>query len=104
MTFYTADTQGYLLRIKLTPNAAQNGFRGLIYDEKGQAFLKGFVTVIPEKGKANKALVVLLAKQLKTAKNSISLISGETDHYKKIYIRIQPSADFNNRLDSLIKE
>ena len=54
MTFFTADDKGYLLKIKLTPNSAQNGFKGVFCDEKGNVFLKGTVTVVPEKGKANK--------------------------------------------------
>ena len=65
MTFFTADDKGYLLKIKLTPNSAQNGFKGVFCDEKGNVFLKGTVTVVPEKGKANKELIALLAKALK---------------------------------------
>ncbi len=68
MTFFTADDKGYLLKIKLTPNSAQNGFKGVFCDEKGNVFLKGTVTVVPEKGKANKELIALLAKTLKIAK------------------------------------
>lgn len=104
MTFFTADDKGYLLKIKLTPNSAQNGFKGVFCDEKGNVFLKGTVTVVPERGKANKELIALLAKTLKIAKSKIKIISGETDHFKKIYIETTPSLDFSNKLAALTKE
>lgn len=104
MTFFTADDKGYLLKIKLAPNSAQNGFKGVFCDEKGDIFLKATVTVVPEKGKANKELIALLAKTLKIAKSKITLISGETDHFKKIYIEMLPSPDFSDKLAALTKE
>ena len=73
-------------------------------DEKGNIFLKATVTVVPEKGKANKELIALLAKTLKIAKSKITLISGETDHFKKIYIETAPSPDFSDKLAALTKE
>ena len=104
MTFFTADDKGYLLKIKLAPNSAKNGFKGVFCDEKGNIFLKATVTVVPEKGKANKALTVLLAQTLKIAKNKITLVSGDTDHLKKLRINVLPSAEFTLKLTNLIKE
>lgn len=77
---------GCLLRVKLTPNASFCGFKDTVADADGTMFLKAYVRVAPEKGKANAELIKLLAKTLKTAKSNISVISGTTEHYKKIYI------------------
>lgn len=104
MTFFTADNTGYFIRIKLAPGASFNGFKGVFCDEKNQVYLKGAVTVVPEKGKANKELIALLAKTLKVAKTQIKIVSGETDNYKKLYIEIPPSPEFSAKLAALLKE
>ena len=49
--------------------------------------LKVCVTQSPEKGKANKAVIELLAKSLKLRKSQIELLSGETSHQKRFLIR-----------------
>lgn len=77
---------GYILRIKLTPNASFCGFKDMVCDANGVSYLKAYVKTVPEKGRANDELIKLLSKKLKIAKSSISIISGQTDHYKKIYI------------------
>lgn len=104
MSFFSTEKESYLLRIKLAPGASFNGFRGIFCDEKKLEFLKCCVTAIPEKGKANKALTVLLAQTLKIAKNKITLVSGDTDHLKKLRINVLPSAEFTLKLTNLIKE
>lgn len=53
------------LLVRLTPKAAQNKVQGWATDETGQKILKASVTAVPEKGKANEALITLLAKTLK---------------------------------------
>ena len=49
------------------------------------------VTVPPEGGKANRAVVELIAKKLKIPKSSVEIVAGETSRIKKIYIE---GADF----------
>ena len=41
---------------------------------------------MPEKGKANKELIALLAKKLSVAKSQCEIVSGELDRYKRIKI------------------
>ena len=77
---------GCLLRVKLTPNASFCGFKGTVADADGTLYLKTYVQVAPEKGKANDELIKMLAKKLKIAKSNISVIGGATEHYKKIYM------------------
>lgn len=104
MAFFETFKTGYLLRIKLAPSSSFCGFRGIYADEKGNEFLKAAVTVVPEKGKANKELIRLLSKELGIAKSQITLISGETEHLKKLYLEIPQTAEFSVRLHGLIKE
>lgn len=70
------------LAVRLTPNGGRDALDGIEADGKGEAFLKARVTAVPEKGKANKALILLIAKSLRIAKSSVSLISGETARKK----------------------
>lgn len=80
------------LSIKLTPKASRNEIQGWISDAEGKPVLKCSVTTVPEKGKANEALIELLAKRLKIAKSSITLIRGDTDRNKVLEIGMETEA------------
>ena len=104
MTFFEANTSGWILRIKLTPNASFNGLRDLYVNSDGIVFLRAYVTVIAEKGKANEALIKMLAKQLKVSKQQLRIISGETGHCKKIQLISDINAETEKRINDLYKE
>lgn len=104
MTFFAPYKTGYVVRIKLTPNAASSGFKGIIDGADGEKYLKASVTAAPEKGKANKDLINMLSRQLKISKQAFSVIFGQTDHYKKIYIDIDRAEEFSKRLQTLWRE
>ena len=74
------------LSVKLTPNAGRDGIDGTEAGADGETLLKARVTAVPEKGKANKALIELLAKSLKLPKSSLSIISGDTARKKILRI------------------
>ncbi|RWX18791.1 DUF167 domain-containing protein [Rhizobium leguminosarum] len=78
------------LAVRLTPNGGRDAIDGIEADGKGEAFLKARVTAVPEKGKANKALILLIAKSLRIPKSSISLVSGETARKKILRIDGDP--------------
>ncbi|MBY5649550.1 DUF167 domain-containing protein [Rhizobium leguminosarum] len=78
------------LAVRLTPNGGRDALDGIEADGKGEAFLKARVTAVPEKGKANKALILLIAKSLRIPKSSVSLISGETARRKILRIDGDP--------------
>jgi uncharacterized protein len=73
---------GTILPVRAQPGARKNEIRG---EQDGQ--LKVCVTQSPERGKANKAIVELLAKSLGLKKSQIELISGETSHQKRFLVR-----------------
>lgn len=87
MTFVEEHSLGYLLKIKLTPNAVFCGFKGVYTDANGSAFLKAYVHAVAEKGKANKELIGLLSKTLKVSKSSFEIVCGQTDHMKRILVK-----------------
>ncbi len=85
------------LLVRLTPKAAQTKITGWATDSAGQKVLKIGVTAVPEKGKANKALIALLAKKLGIARSDIEIIKGETDRNKTLILN-NISKDALNRL------
>ncbi len=74
------------LNLKLTPKANKTALLGTAKDAAGQTYLKASVTAVPENGKANIALIKLLAKEWKIAKSHITIIRGATNTRKTIEI------------------
>jgi len=54
--------------------------------DDGSAVLRLRVKAVPDKGKANAAVVALLAKALGVAKSAISVTSGETSRLKTLAV------------------
>jgi uncharacterized protein (TIGR00251 family) len=75
------------LAVRLSPNGGRDAIDGIEADE---AFLKARVAAVPEKGKANKALILLIAQSLRIPKSSVSLISGDTARKKILRIDGDP--------------
>ncbi len=93
---------GVNLSVRLTPNGGRDAVDGVETDANGEAYLKLRVTAVPEDGKANKALVALLAKRLKIAKSAISIVSGETARKKILRIEGDPE-DLSGKIESLFR-
>lgn len=70
-----------ILPVKAQPGAGKNELRAAL-----DGALKVCVTQVPEKGKANKAIIEVLAKTLKLRKSQITLASGELASQKKFVI------------------
>ncbi|MCB1386320.1 MAG: DUF167 domain-containing protein [Nitratireductor sp.] len=81
---YEIDRERLLLRVRLTPSARSETIGGVWRDENGTAHLRASVRAVPEKGRANKALVGLLARALGCPKSDIELIAGETSRLKRL--------------------
>jgi len=77
---------GIRLRLKVQPKARREGIAGWTSDSEGVA-LKLSVGAPPEDGKANAAVIALLAESLGVAKSAISVVSGATDRRKLVEIR-----------------
>ena len=90
------------LSVRLTPNAGRDGIDGAEETADGDVVLKARVTAVPEKGKANKALIELVAKSLKVPKSSISVVSGDTAR-KKILRIDGDTEDVMSKLKDLVK-
>jgi len=83
---FTIADGGVSLSIRLTPKASENRIGPVAVDDTGATILKVAVTEIPEDGKANTALIKLLAKSWHLPKTSISLKRGHTSRIKTLFI------------------
>lgn len=70
----------------MTPNARKEGFGGLHADSDGETWLKASVRAVPEDGKANEALIALIAKAARIAKGRIAVASGHTSRAKVLFV------------------
>lgn len=81
-----------MITVKLTPKAAKNEVKGWAEGADGLKMLKVSVTAPPDKGKANKALIELLAAHYKVPKSTIEIVRGETDRIKTVKFTAPPSS------------
>lgn len=86
--FFERTVDGYVLRIRVSPNASKCATKGIFLDANGAQFLKVALVAQPEKGKANQELIKFLSKWIGVSKSCFTIISGETDRYKKISLQV----------------
>ena len=99
---WTASPDHISLSIRLTPNGGRDAIDGVETDAEGRSYLKARVSAVAEKGKANKALIALIAKSLGVAKSSVSFVSGETSRKKILRIDAEPE-DLIRNLTALVE-
>lgn len=75
-------TGGVRIKLHVHPGAKRNGISGFFGDS-----IKFDLQTPPVDGKANAALLKILAKMLKCSKSSIDLVSGESSRDKILEIR-----------------
>lgn len=83
---FTAARDGVRLRVRLTPRASANRLVGLVAEADGGVALKIMVTAAAEDGKANEALIALIARDWHIAKSTIAIVAGAGDRRKTLYI------------------
>ncbi len=80
--------EGSILPVRAHPGARRNEIGG-----EHDGALRVSVTQAPEKGKANKAIAALLAKEFAVRKSQVELLAGETSSQKRFLIRgLSPEA------------
>lgn len=75
------------LAVHVTPKASVNRITGVFKRARGVMSLAVKVTAAPDKGRANKAVMKLLAHDLHMPKTTITLIRGGTDRNKIFELR-----------------
>ena len=72
--------------VRLTPRGRADKIAGLAADAEGKPVLKVTVTAPPEKGRANAALVGVLAKAWRLPKTSLTVTSGAASRNKTVAV------------------
>jgi uncharacterized protein YggU (UPF0235/DUF167 family) len=80
------DGDALILSIRLTPRSSKAQLGGTWQDAQGAEWLCASVRAVPEKGKANAALIALLAKTFEVPSGAISLEAGDTSRLKRVRI------------------
>ena len=79
-----------MLSLRVTPNAGRDSVDGVEVRDDGSTVLRLRVKAVPDKGKANAAVIALLAKSLGIPKSAIALVSGETARLKTLRLAGDP--------------
>lgn len=88
---WAAEADGLVVWMRLTPKGGRDAIDGVETLSDGRSVLKARVRAAPEDGRANAALIELLAKSLRAPKNAVSIRSGETSRVKKLFIAGDPA-------------
>lgn len=91
--------EGTILPVRAHAAARRNAIRG---EQAGS--LQVSVTQAPEKGKANKAIVAVLADALKLRKSQFELLSGETSPQKRFLVRGVAKAVLERSVAEILRE
>jgi uncharacterized protein (TIGR00251 family) len=83
-----------LLRLRVSPGASRTELVG----RHGSAW-KVRVSAAPERGRANEAVVALLAKRLRVPRASVSLVSGHAGRDKVVELHGLDEAEAERRLE-----
>jgi uncharacterized protein (TIGR00251 family) len=94
--------KGLQVALRLQPGASRDAIDGLVELDGGQVALRVRVTAPAVDGKANAALIKLLAKAWKLPKSSLSLVAGRQDRRKILAVEGEPK-ELLPRLEAWLK-
>jgi len=100
--FYRAEKDGLTLFVRLTPKAAKDVIAGVEEAGDGKSHLAVRVRAVPEDGKANRALIKFLTKEIKIPARAFHLAAGATARLKQVHIS-GDTAEIVQRLKDKLK-
>jgi uncharacterized protein YggU (UPF0235/DUF167 family) len=98
--FWQATATGATLKLRVTPNAGRDAIDGVETRADGETALRLRVRAVADKGRANAAVLALLAKALGVPKSRLTLLAGATARLKIVAIAGDP-AELAERLRAL---
>jgi hypothetical protein len=87
---------GIQLSVRVTPRSAKDQVEGIEAQH-----IKIRLRAAPEKGKANEAIIKILADFFDIAPSQISIISGQTSRIKKVFILTTHIQDIEAKIQTL---
>lgn len=80
-TTVEAATDGVVIRVRAQPGARRNGVTGVREGELCVA-----VTAPPDRGRANDAIVKVLAEAIGVSRSRVKILSGQTNRHKRLVV------------------
>jgi uncharacterized protein (TIGR00251 family) len=96
---WAAEPDGVALYVRLTPKGGRDAIDGVETLADGRSVLKARVRAAPENGRANDALIALIASALRVPKSAVAIRAGATSRVKTVFIAGPPEL----YLDALAK-
>jgi uncharacterized protein len=93
---------GLRLKVRLAPKASVAGILGIAAEADGGVALKIAVAAPPEAGKANDALLGLVAGLLDLRRRDVTLALGATNRRKLVHVAGDPAA-LARRLEEVLQ-
>lgn len=78
--------------MRLTPRGRADRIEGIAHLADGTAVVKVSVTAPPEDGRANEALLRLLATEWGLARRDLTIVAGARSRNKSVHVAGDPSA------------
>jgi uncharacterized protein YggU (UPF0235/DUF167 family) len=88
--FMRRGSEGIELAVRATPRAGRDGIDGVVVDAAGAAWLAVRVTAPPDGGRANRAVMELLAEALGVPASALRLTAGATSRRKRFLVTGDP--------------
>jgi hypothetical protein len=88
----SAASDGVRVALRVAPKSSANRILGCADEADGGRVLKVAVTAAPEDGKANNAVIALLAKEWKLPKRDLTIATGAAARREVIHVAGDPSA------------
>lgn len=82
--------EGVRIALRVTPNAARDAIEGIEERPGAGAQLRIRVRAQPDRGKANAAVIALLAKAWSMPRSAFSILAGETARDKILLVSGEP--------------
>ena len=83
---WTITPDGLSIAVRLTPKSSRDAVESIEVLADGRAVLKARVRAVPEDGKANDALLTLVARALGVARRQATLAGGATSRLKTVRV------------------
>jgi uncharacterized protein YggU (UPF0235/DUF167 family) len=94
---------GIRVAVRVAPKSAADRIGDIAAAADGGAALKVAVTAAPERGKANTAVVRLLAKAWGVPKSTITVTAGAADRRKTLHVAGEPAA-LRRKIETWLRE
>jgi len=84
--FFRLATDGVKFSVRVTPKASRNEISGLYRAGNGEMSLAVKVSAAPDKGRANEAVIEVLADALALPRSRVQIVTGATSRNKLVHV------------------